>query len=137
MNNRLAGLALGAALAMLATGSGAQQKKQIDFVYFGAQDCPVCRAWESKELLELKASPTFQRVRYTKVTKLIASPVPSSFWFPREIEHLQEPIASSIKGGGSPIFSFLVDGKVVATWKGTSRKPAAIIAMIEKAETKQ
>jgi len=27
-----------------------------------------------------------------------------------------------------------VDGKVVASWKGTGRKPQAIVAMIEKAE---
>jgi hypothetical protein len=135
MNNNLAGIVLAAALALLANDAAAQQKKkQIDFVYFGAHDCPVCRAWEAKELVELKASPAFQRVRYTKVTKLIQSPVPSAFWFPREIEHLQEPIAASVTGAGSPIFSFLVDGKVVATWKGTGRKPPTIIAMIEKAE---
>jgi hypothetical protein len=135
VNNKLAGLALAATLALGAGAAVSQQKKQqIDFVYFGATDCPVCRAWEAKELLELKASPAFQRVRYTKVTKLIASPVPSAFWFPREIEHLQPPIAASISGAGSPIFSLLVDGKVVTTWKGTGRKPQAIIAMIEKAE---
>jgi len=133
MNNKLAALALAASLAFAADDAIPQQKKQIDFVYFGAADCPVCRAWEAKELPELKASPTFQRVRYTKVTKLIQSPVPSAFWFPREIEHLQEPIAASVKGAGSPIFSLLVDGKVVTTWKGTGRNPAAIIAMIEKA----
>jgi len=135
MNKRVVGLALAALL--LFAGAAQAQQKQIDFVYFGAADCPVCRAWEAKELLELKASPTFQRVRYTKVTKLIQSPVPSAFWFPREIEHLQEPIAASISGAGSPIFSFLVDGKVVASWKGTGRNPSAIIAMIEKAEKKK
>ena len=129
------GLVFAATLAFLPFDAAAQtKKKQIDFVYFGASDCPVCRAWEATELVELKASPAFQRIRYTKVTKLIASPVPSAFWFPREIEHLQEPIAASVKGSGSPIFSFLVDGKVVSSWKGTGRKPQAIIAMIEKAE---
>ena len=131
----LVGLAFAATLAFLPSDASAQtKKKQIDFVYFGASDCPVCRAWEATELGELKASPVFQRVRYTKVTKLIASPVPSAFWFPREIEHLQEPIAASVKGSGSPIFSLLVDGKVVSSWKGTGKKPQAIIAMIEKAE---
>ena len=134
MNKNLARLALLALLALLSSLAPAQQTKQIDFVYFGASDCPVCRAWEAKELLELKASPSFQRVRYTKVTKLIASPVPSAFWFPREIEHLQEPISASIKGAGSPIFSLLVDGKVVTSWKGTGKNPKAIIAMIEKAQ---
>ena len=134
MNNKLAALVLAAAMASYAGGAAAQQKKQVDFVYFGASDCPVCRAWEAKDLVELKSSPTFQRVRYTKVTKLIASPVPSAFWFPREIEHLQQPIAASIKGGGSPIFSLVVDGKVVTSWKGTGKKPPAIIAMIEQAE---
>ena len=132
MNNKLASLML-AAIALLLSPA-AHAKKQIDLVYFGASDCPVCRAWEARELVELKASPAFQRIRYTKVTKLIASPVPSAFWFPREIEHLQEPIAASIKGSGSPIFSLLVDGKVVTSWKGTGKNPQAIIAMIEKAE---
>jgi len=134
MNNKLAALAFAAVAAIALQDASAQKAKRIDFVYFGATDCPVCRAWEAKELQELKASPVFQRARFTKVTKLIASPVPSAFWFPREIEHLQPAIAESIKGSGSPIFSLLADGKVVASWKGTGRNPAAIVAMIEKAE---
>src|SRR5262245_61959496 len=66
--------------------------KTVDFVYFGAGDCPYCQAWEAKDLPVLKASPVFQKARFSKVPKSIPSPVPSAFWFPEQIKHLRQPI---------------------------------------------
>jgi len=119
---------LAAPVAVLAE-SPAQPR--IDFVYFGAADCPYCQAWEAKDLPKLKAAPGFQKVRFTKVTKMIPSPVPSATWFPDEIKHLRNPIAAQIKGAGSPMFAIAADGKVVAAWKGTRKNPGDILKIIE------
>ncbi len=108
--------------------------RHIDFVYLGGSDCPYCRDWEANDLPKLKASTLFQHVRYTKITKTIHSPVPGAFWFPDEIKQLREPIAEKIHGTGSPMFSILTDGHVVASWKGTKKSPAEILKIIEQEE---
>ncbi len=107
-------------------------KVRLDFVYFGGSDCPHCRTWEIFDLPKLKESPVFQHVRLTKVVKTISSPVPSAFWFPDEIKDLRDPIAEKLKGGGSPMFAILNNGKVVASWKGTRTTPDQIVGIIEK-----
>lgn len=122
-------LALGFSLAAIAQEI---TRPRIDFVYFGASDCPYCRAWEAHDLPKLKASPAFRQARFTHVVKLIRSPVPSSFWFPAEIKHLREPIAEKLKGAGSPMFAILANGKVVAAWKGTRKSPEEILQIIEE-----
>jgi hypothetical protein len=105
---------------------------RVDFVYFGAVDCPNCVGWEAYDLPKLKASALFQKVRFTKVPKLIRSPVPSTFWFPEQIKHLRDPIAEKIQGAGSPMFAILADDKVVLAWKGTWRGPDAILKIFAK-----
>ena len=128
---RLAVFCLCAALSWNALAQAAE-KPRVDFVYFGASDCPYCRAWENWDLPKLQASETFQRVRFTKVTKNIRSPVPGEFWFPKEIKHLRDPIAEQLKGAGSPMFAILADGKVVLAWKGTRRGTEELIRIFEQ-----
>lgn len=116
----------------LAASSQGTRKKQIDFVYFGAHDCPSCVSWKAIDLPKLKGSSLFGQVRFTEVVKGIRSPIPSAYWFPEEIKHLREPIAEKIKGAGSPMFAILTDGQVVASWKGTRKSPEEILSIIEK-----
>ena len=112
-------------------------KPRVDFVYLGASDCPYCTAWEARDLPKLKSAGAFQDVRFTRVTKMIQSPVPSAFWFPAEVRHLRDPIAESLKGVGSPMFAVLSDGKVVAAWKGTSKKSEEILGLIAQASAQR
>ena len=93
-------------------GAAAQgiPRPRIDFVYLGGPDCPYCRAWEAFDLPKLKASPSFQKVRFIHVAKKIDAPVPSSAEFPADSQNLREPIAEKLKGGGSPMFAILADG---------------------------
>lgn len=82
---------------------------------------------------KLQAAPVFKKIRFTKVDKLIRSPVPSAFWFPSEIKHLRDPIAEQLKGYGSPMFAILADGKVIAAWKGSrSKTPEDVLRILEE-----
>ncbi len=131
-------LLVGIAIALLAQYAAPQAiaaetlpQPRIDFVYFGAADCPYCQAWVANDLPKLKAAPAFQKVRFTKVTKMIQSPVPSKAWFPDEIKNLRDPIAEQLKGAGSPMFAIAADGKIIAAWKGTRKNPGEILKIIE------
>ena len=126
-----------AAMVKAAEAAASQNKttvaaRRVDFVYFGASDCPNCRGWEAHDLLDLKASPLFQKVHFTKVAKFIQSPVPSANWFPNEIKHLREPIAEKLQGSGSPMFAIVADDTVITTWKGTWKSPGDILKVFEK-----
>ena len=70
-------------------------------------------------------------VRFTKITKMIKSPVPSSSWWPEEMKYLRDPIAEKLPGAGSPMFAILADDKVVVAWKGTRKSPEEILKIFE------
>ena len=105
--------------------------RQLEFVYLGGPDCPVCKGWEMFDLPKLRSHEVFAKVRYTKISKFIQSEVPSAFWFPNEVKHLSQPIADRLKGAGSPMFAILVDDKVISAWLGVKRSPEEIIRALD------
>ena len=126
-----------AVIAMVCTSltakAGDPGQPHIDFVYFSSPECPYCRAWETVDLQRLKRSGLFQKIRFTKITKAINSPVPAMSSFPDEIKHLREPIAEKIEGTGSPMFAILANGQVVSSWRGAKKySPAQILKIIEE-----
>jgi hypothetical protein len=119
--------------ASLPVTAGDATQLHIDFVYFCSPECPYCRAWEAVDLQRLKKSRLFQRIRFTKITKAINSPVPATSSFPGEIKHLREPIAEKIEGAGSPMFAIVANGQVVSSWRGAKKySPAEILKIIEQ-----
>jgi len=118
----------------LAFATSAMAKSQagdrIDFVYFASPNCPYCLAWEAYDLRRLEASEIFRQVRFTKIVKPIASPVPEASLFPREIRNFRNAIADTINGAGSPMFAILKNGHVVTSWRGSKRYSAEEILTI-------
>ena len=119
--------------ASLPATAGDAGQPHVDFVYFCSSECPYCRAWEAVDLKKLKQSRVFQKIRFTRITKAINSPVPATSSFPDEIKHLREPIAEKLEGAGSPMFAILADGQVVSSWRGAKKySPAQILKIIER-----
>lgn len=107
--------------------------RQIDFVYFGSPECPYCRNWEAHDLPQLEKSALFRQIRYTKVTKSLGSPVPPAASFPDDIRQLRDAIAEKIVGAGSPMYAIVVDGEVVAGWRGSKKySPSQILEIIRE-----
>ena len=127
------------ALLLFSCTVSAQQlkKPRMDFVYFGAEDCPHCRMWEAHDLPRLMASSTFKEVHFYRVNKAIPAPVPSSSSFPSEIRHLRDAIAEKLPGSGSPMFSIVAEDNIVATWRGVAKSPEEILKIIADAQLSQ
>lgn len=108
------------------------REKQVDFIYFGTPHSPICREWETRDLPQLKASPVFQSIRFTTVPKAANAPIPPATEFPAEVAPFRDAIAASLDGVGAPMFALVVDGRVVAAWKGNSKPPANIIGLVQR-----
>jgi hypothetical protein len=129
----------GFALLVLSGLAGAQQllKPRMDFVYFGAADCPHCRAWEAYDLPRLMATSAFKEVHFHRVDKPIPAPVPSSAAFPAEIRQLRDAIAEKLPGSGSPMFAIAAENNIVAAWRGVAKTPEEILKIIADAQLSQ
>jgi hypothetical protein len=127
---------LAALLSLLVSsplGAAAQGRdKQVDFIYFGTPHSPICRDWEERDLPQLKGSPVFQSIRFTTVPKATNAPIPPASEFPADLAPMRDAIATALDGVGAPMFALLVDGQVVAAWKGNAKTPANIIGLINR-----
>ena len=125
-----------AALCVLAllppAAAGQGRDRQVDFICFCTGHSPDCRAWETRDLPQLRASPVFQSIRFTTVPKAINAPIPPASEFPADLAPMRDAIAARLEGVGAPMFALVVDGNVVAAWKGTSKTPANIVGLIER-----
>lgn len=124
-----------AALCLLAaTLSAGAAEKKVHIVYMGGNDCPPCRAWRVAELPKLEKMESFQRVKFTYVEKLIASPVPPSLFMPSDVKPYKDQLDAASGGAiGSPQTAILVDGRVYDYYFGT-RDAAQIDSMIKAIE---
>src|SRR6185369_14235840 len=127
---------LAALLSLLVSsplGAAAQGRdRQVDFIYFGTPHSPICRDWEERDLPQLKGSPVFQSIRFTTVPKATNAPIPPASEFPADLAPMRDAIATALDGVGAPMFALLVDGQVVAAWKGSAKTPANIIGLINR-----
>jgi hypothetical protein len=108
----------------------AVQAPEVHLIWMGGNDCPPCKVWRGIELPKLQASPEFQRVRYSYVTKTIAAPVPPKFFLPEEVRPYKELLDIAGAGGaGSPQAAVIVNGQVFDYFWGV-RSADEIVAML-------
>jgi len=121
---------------LLATAAVAQARVRsdsiIDLVYLGGPDCPYCRAWEARDLPELRKMEEYKHIRFTHVQKRIAQPVPEAEKLPAHLKSMYEQMIRQTGGrGGSPQFVLLLDGVAVQGGFGTQAYYALLPAMTE------
>jgi hypothetical protein len=109
---------------LFATAAAAQGRVRpdstIDLVYLGGPDCPYCRAWEAKELPQLRKMEEYKHIRFTHVLKKIPQPVPQPAELPAHLKPMYDQMVRQTKGrGGSPQFVLLLDGVAVHGGFGT------------------
>ncbi len=134
-------------MALLATGLAAHaplapaqaqapaSAPEVHLVWMGGNDCPPCMAWRAFDLPKLKASPEFQRIRYSYVTKAVTAPVPPKFFLPEEVRPYKEILDTAGAGGsGSPQAAVIVDGQVFDYFWGV-RSAEQIEAMLRAIRT--
>ena len=104
----------------------------IDLVYLGGPDCPYCRAWEARDLPELRKMEEYKYIRFTHVQKRIPQPVPPPAGLPAHLKPMQGEIVRQTGGRrGSPQFVLLLDGVAVQGGFGTQAYYALLPAMTE------
>lgn len=85
----------------------------IHIVYMGGNDCPPCRVWRGMELPKLEATEIYKRIKFTYVTKGIASSVPPTFFLPDDVKPYKDVLDYASNGNsGSSQTAILVNGKV-------------------------
>ncbi len=93
---------------------------RIHMVYMGGNDCPPCVAWRANELPLLRQTAAFQTVTFSYVQKVIASPVPPSFFLPTDVKPLKEKLDFAGGGrGGSAQVAILVNDEVYDYYFGS------------------
>ena len=103
---------------------------RIHMVYMGGNDCPPCVAWRANELPLLRQTAAFRTVTFSYVQKVIASPVPPSFFLPTDVKPLKEKLDFAGGGrGGSAQVAILVNDEVYDYYFG-SRSANEIEQMI-------
>lgn len=108
---------------------------EVHFIWMGGNDCPPCKVWRGIELPKLQASPEFQRVRYSYVTKTIAAPVPPKFFLPEEVRPYKDLLDIAGAGGaGSPQAAVIVNGQVFDYFWGV-RSAEEIVQMLAAIRT--
>jgi len=107
----------------------------VHFIHMGGNDCPPCVFWRITELPKLQALPEFQRIRFTYVTKTIASAIPPRFFLPEEVKPYKDILdVANASTPGSPQAAIVVDGKVYDFYWGT-RSAEEIEAMLKSIRT--
>lgn len=108
---------------------------RIHLVWMGGNDCPPCVAWRATELPLLQASPVFRRIRFSFVTKSVASAVPPAWFLDAAVKPLKDKLDAANAGrGGSPQGALLVDGEVYDYFLGV-RSAQEIESMVQAVET--
>jgi hypothetical protein len=108
----------------------AVQAPEVHLIWMGGNDCPPCKVWRGIELPKLQASPEFQRVRYSYVTKTISAPVPPKFFLPEEVRPYKDALDIAGAGGsGSPQAAVMVNGQVFDYFWGV-RSAEEIVKML-------
>ena len=103
----------------------------IHLVWMGGNDCPPCVAWRKDELPKLQNSEAFKGVTFSYVTKVIRSPVPSSFFLPSEVKPFKEKLDYASSGrSGSPQTALIVNGEIYDYFSGV-RDAAQIQTMLD------
>lgn len=93
---------------------------RIHMVYMGGNDCPPCVAWRANELPLLRQTAAFRTVTFSYVQKVIASPVPPSFFLPTDVKPLKEKLDFAGGGrGGSAQVAIIVNDEVYDYYFGT------------------
>lgn len=104
----------------------------IDLVYLGGPDCPYCRAWEARDLPELRKMEEYKYIRFTHVQKRIRQPVPEAEKLPAHLKPMYEQMIRQTGGrGGSPQFVLLLDGVAVQGGFGTQAYYALLPTLTE------
>ena len=111
------------------------QPPEVHLIWMGGNDCPPCKVWRGMELPKLQASPEFQRVRYSYVTKAIAAPVPPKFFLPEDVRPYKDLLDIAGAGGaGSPQAAVIVNGQVFDYFWGV-RSAEEIVQMLAAIRT--
>jgi hypothetical protein len=115
--------------------SASVQAPEVHFIWMGGNDCPPCKVWRGIELPKLLASPEFQRIRYSYVTKSITASVPPKFFLPEEVRPYKEILdIASAGGAGSPQAAVIVNGQVFDYFWG-ARSSEEIVMMLKSIRT--
>ncbi len=115
--------------------SGPAQPPEVHFIWMGGNDCPPCKVWRGIELPKLQASPEFQRIRYSYVTKTIGAAVPPKFFLPEEVRPYKDILDVAGAGGpGSPQAAVIVNGQVFDYFWGY-RSAEDIVMMLNSIRT--
>ncbi len=133
---RSIGKAVAVFACLLATAAVAQARvgsdSIIDLVYLGGPDCRYCRAWEARDLSELRKMEEYKHIRFTHVLKRIPQPVPQAEQLPEHLKPMYEQMVRQTGGrGGSPQFVLLLDGVAVKGGFGTQAYYALLPTMTE------
>lgn len=119
---RVVSLVLTSALfaSQAAHAQTAQLPPEVHIVYMGGNDCPPCVDWRRFELPKLEKSPEFAPIRFSFVIKAVASPIPPTFFLPREVRPYKEKLDYASSGRrGSPQTAILVNGEIFDYFQGT------------------
>jgi hypothetical protein len=99
--------------AQFANAQQAAKAPSVHIVYMGGNDCPPCVAWRRTELPKLEKSAEFASVKFSYVTKVIASSVPPGFFLPGDVKPYKDKLDDASSGRvGSPQVAILVNGEV-------------------------
>jgi hypothetical protein len=133
---RSIGKAVAVFACLLAVAAIAQARVRsdsiIDLVYLGGPDCPYCRAWEARDLPELRKMEEYKHIRFTHVLKRIPQPVPQAEQLPAHLKPMYDQMVRQTNGrGGSPQFVLLLDGVAVQGGFGTQAYYALLPALTE------
>lgn len=128
----------GAAEPVRADGAGARALPvalgRVHLVYMGGPDCPPCRFWLGTDLPALKESPAFRAITFSKVDKVVKSPVPPAMFLPAEVRPLKAQLDAASAGlPGSAQVAVFVDGALFDYYHGT-RTAEQVLAMLQAIE---
>lgn len=108
---------------------------RVHMVYMGSSDCPPCSFWMAHDLPRLRAEADFRAIRYSKVEKVIKSPVPPLAFLPDEVKPIKARLDHASSGAhGSAQVAILVDQEIFDYYLGT-RTAEQVLAMLQALRT--
>ena len=108
------------AAAPLVFGQNRTDAATVHIVWMGGNDCPPCIYWRGHELPKLEKSAEFKAIKFSYVSKVIRSSIPSSIFLPSEVKPYKEKLDFASSGfSGSPQVAILVNGEVFDYFHGT------------------
>jgi hypothetical protein len=122
------------------SGAGARVREpvalsRVHMVYMGSSDCPPCSFWMAHDLPRLRSEADFRAIQFSKVEKVIKSPVPPAVFLPEEVKPLKTRLDHASSGAhGSAQVAILVDQEVFDYYLGT-RTAEQVLAMLQALRT--